>query len=62
MKPSAADVTGLNAAVTEYTGIYETAAGSNASKADTLLKNEKKRRSKRRYKTSNGGTSTQTER
>jgi hypothetical protein len=37
-----AKITALNAAVAEYTGIYETAIGPDASRADILLKNEKK--------------------
>jgi hypothetical protein len=38
-----AEVTALNAAVTEFDSIYKTAIGPNASKADILLKNEKKK-------------------
>jgi hypothetical protein len=37
-----AEVTDLSTTATEYVGIYETAIGPNASKADILLKNEKK--------------------
>ncbi|MDR2537443.1 MAG: hypothetical protein LBC46_03960 [Treponema sp.] len=35
------EVTNLNAVVAEYVGIYATATGPNASKADVLLKNKK---------------------
>jgi hypothetical protein len=37
-----AETTALNTEVSEYEGVYETAIGPSASKADVLLKNEKK--------------------
>jgi hypothetical protein len=45
-----ADVTAFQAVVAEYKGIYETATGPNATKADILNKNEKKAALKERVR------------